>query len=266
MGTLAQQTAGWVTLAGAGPGDAELITLRLARRLAEADVILTDRLVNADIIHQHASPGAEVIVSGKKGYSSLSMQQSEICELMITHAFAGKKVVRLKGGDVAIFSNVLDELEALTANQIPFDIIPGITAASAASAYTGIPLTARGISQGVQFLSFHASNFYSSEKWKSLASTNDTLVFYMSARKVTDLAELLLRYTRKPDTPIAVVEQASTIHQRFFESTLRNCAAEFAGIEFCSPSLVIIGDVVSLHKQFNWFKPTVSEGSVFVEL
>jgi uroporphyrin-III C-methyltransferase len=261
-----QPTNGWVTLAGAGPGDAELITLRLAKRLAEADVILTDRLVNAEIIQLHAPLHAEVIVSGKKGYSDSSMSQDEICRLMVTYAQAGKKVVRLKGGDVAVFSNVLDELEALTAHQIPFDIVPGITAASAASAYAGIPLTARGISQGVQFLSYHASNFYSSEKWKSLANTSDTLVFYMSARKVSDLSELLLRYTRRPDTPIGVIEQASTAKQRVFESTLRNSARDFAGIEFASPSLIIVGEVVSLHKIFNWFQPEEVEGEVYMQL
>lgn len=257
---------GLVTLAGAGSGDPELITLKLARRLAEADVILTDRLVNPSIIEEHASAHANIVLTGKQGYSSNSMKQEEITELILRYALEGKRVLRLKGGDVAIFSNVLDELEALAKNGVPFEIIPGITAASAASAYAGIPLTARGYARAVQFLSFHASDFYVTEKWKTLANSQDTLVFYMSARKVVDLAELLLRYTRQPDTPVAVVEQASTTEQQIFTSTLAKASADFSGKEFVSPSLVIVGKVVSLYPTFNWFHPIGEQAKAFVEL
>ncbi len=257
---------GKVILAGAGPGDAELITVKLQRRLGEADVIITDRLVNPDIISLHGKKDAEIILAGKQGYNDASVSQIEINQLIVQHASEGKTVLRLKGGDVAFFSNVLDELQSIVEAGIEFEIIPGITAAAGASAYAGIPLTAREYSQGVQLLTFNPNSYYSSEKWKSLAHTNDTLVFYMAAKNITDLAELLLRYTRKAQTPLAVIEQATTVHQQVHITTLQNCAADFAGKQFSSPSLVIVGDVVNLHKQFNWFNNNQATGSIFNEL
>jgi uroporphyrin-III C-methyltransferase len=254
-----------VILAGAGPGDADLITVRLQKKLAEADVIVTDRLVNPDIISQHAKKDALVLLAGKQGYNDASFSQEEVNKLIIEHAQNGKTVLRLKGGDVAFFSNVLDELLVLLENKIPFEIIPGITAASGASAYAGIPLTARGYSQGVQFITFNPKSFYTPERWKELAATGDTLVFYMAAKNVTDVAELLLRYSRKPLTPMAVIEQASTPQQKVHLSNLKNCFADFRNKQFSSPSLVIVGDVVTLHHSFNWFAGN-EEGSVFKEL
>ena len=259
------ENIGKVTIAGAGPGDAELITLKLQKRLAAADVIITDRLVNPDIITVHARKDAEVLLAGKQGYNDSSFSQEEVTALIIEYAEQGKNVLRLKGGDVAFFSNVLDELQALAEKNIPFEIIPGITAASGASAYTGIPLTARGYSQGVQFLTFNPTSYYSPDSWRQIAVSSDTLVFYMAAKNITDLAELLLRYTRKPSTPLAIIEQATTIHQQVHITTLKNCAIDFAGKQFSSPSLVIIGDVVKLHEQFNWYQ-TEESGSVFKEL
>lgn len=256
---------GKVILAGAGPGDAELITIKLQKRLAEADVIITDRLVNPDIISNYAKKDAEIIFAGKQGYNDKSFSQEEVTTFIIEHARQGKTVLRLKGGDVAFFSNILDELEALVKENILFEIIPGITAASGASAYAGIPLTARGYAQAVQVLTFNPNSYYSPESWKHLANTSDTLVFYMATKNITDLAELLLRFSRKPLTPMAVIEQATTVHQLLHTTTLKNCAADFAGKQFSSPSLVIIGDVVKLNEQFNWFEAT-DGGTVFNEL
>jgi uroporphyrin-III C-methyltransferase len=254
-----------VVIAGAGPGDAELITLKLQKRLSEADVIITDRLVNRAIIEEHASKDVEVILTGKQGYHDGSVSQEEINELIVRHALAGKKVLRLKGGDVAFFSNVLDELRCLTVNEIEFEIIPGITAASGASAYAGIPLTARGFSREVKILTLTQCKHYSSETWKQLANSTETLVFYMSSKHLDDLVELLLRYTRKPNTPLAVIEQATTIYQRVHVTTFKNCQKDLNGKDFSSPSLVIIGKVVNLYQQFNWFKAG-KEGSLFNEL
>jgi uroporphyrin-III C-methyltransferase len=256
---------GKVILAGAGPGDADLITLKLAKRLAVADVIIADRLVNPSIVEEHAKKGAEIILAGKQGYNEASILQGEINALIVKYAVEGKTVLRLKGGDVAFFSNVLDELISLNENEIPYEIIPGITAASGASAYTGIPLTARGYSQSVQFITFNPNQYYSPEKWKSLAATNDTLVFYMAAKNITDLAELLLRYTKKPLTPMAVIEQATTEHQQVHITTLKDSAVDFAQKKFSSPSLIIIGNVVKLQEAFNWFAGNAT-GSVFNEL
>jgi uroporphyrin-III C-methyltransferase len=257
--------SGKVILAGSGPGDAELITVKLQKRLTEADIIITDRLVNPEIISNHAKKDAVVVFAGKQGYNEKSFSQDEVTALIIEYAQKGKTVLRLKGGDVAFFSNVLDELEALVKENISFEIIPGITAASGASAYAGIPLTARGYAQAVQFLTFNPNSYYSPESWKHLANTSDTLVFYMAAKNIADLAELLLRYSRKPLTPMAVIEQATTVHQQLHTTTLKNCAADFAGKQFSSPSLVIIGDVVKLNEQFNWFEVT-DGGTVFNEL
>jgi uroporphyrin-III C-methyltransferase/precorrin-2 dehydrogenase/sirohydrochlorin ferrochelatase len=257
--------AGKVILAGAGSGDAELITLKLQKRLGEADVIITDRLVNPDIISAHAGKDALILFAGKKGFDENSFSQGEVTALIVEHALQGKTVLRLKGGDVAFFSNVLDELQALVEKNIPYEIIPGITAASGASAYAGIPLTARGYSQGVQFLTFNPNSHYSPEKWKSLAHTSDTLVFYMAAKNINDLVELLSRYTKNLNTPLAVIEQATTPQQQVHTTTLKNCAADFAGKTFSSPSLVIVGEVVKLHEQFKWFI-AAEEGSVFLEL
>lgn len=257
---------GKIILAGAGPGDAELITLKLQRRLAEADVILTDRLVNSAIIEMYANTNAAIIVCGKQGYNDASYSQKEVTTLLIKYALQGKVVLRLKGGDVAFFSNVLDELIAIEQNNIDFEIIPGITAASGASAYTGIPLTARGYAQGVQFLTYNPNSNYAPESWRQFATGNDTLVFYMAAKNVTGLAEILLRYTKKPNTPLALIEQATTIHQQIHITTLKKCEFDFKGKQFSSPSIVIIGDVVNLHQQFNWLQTSKEAGSVFNEL
>ncbi len=256
---------GHVVIAGVGPGDPELITLKLQRKLAKAEVIIVDRLVNPAIIQAHANPSAQIIQAGKQGYNEDSLTQEQVTALIVQHALAGKKVLRLKGGDVAFFSNVLDELQALVANAIPYEIIPGITAASGASAYTGIPLTARGYAQGVQFIAFNPNNYFSTEQWKAIATSNDTLVFYMAAKNIVQLAEMMLRYAKKPSTGLAVIEQATTPHQQVHITTLNTCAADFAGVSFSSPSLVVIGDVVNLHDRFNWFT-SIEKGTVFNEL
>ena len=260
-----KNNTGFVTLAGAGPGDAELITLKLQKRLTEADVIITDRLVNPEIISFHAGNDAVILFAGKQGYNDSSFSQEEVTSLIVEHALKGNKVLRLKGGDIAFFSNVLDELNALIEKNIPFEIIPGITAASGASAYAGIPLTAREHSQGVQILTYNPTSYYNPETWKHLANSSNTLVFYMAAKNICDLAELLLRYSKKPATKLAVIEQATTIHQQVHITSLIDCAKDFAGRSFSSPSLVIIGDVVKLHVQFNWFNNT-EVGTVFHDL
>ncbi|MFY7839810.1 MAG: uroporphyrinogen-III C-methyltransferase [Lacibacter sp.] len=259
------QTTGKVIIAGAGPGDAELITIKLQKRLAQADVIFVDRLVNPEITDLYARPDALVLMTGKQGYHDGSVAQDDINKLLVGHAQNGKTVLRLKGGDVAFFSNVLDELQSLSEANIPFEIIPGITAASGASAYAGIPLTARGYAKAVQFITFNPCSFYTREQWKAWASSSDTLVFYMAARNLEGLAELFLRHTKKPHTALAVIEQATTAHQRVHVSTIANVKSDFAGVQFSSPSLVIIGDVVQLHEQFNWYAANKA-GSVFNEL
>ncbi|MBN8781502.1 MAG: uroporphyrinogen-III C-methyltransferase [Sphingobacteriales bacterium SCN 48-20] len=256
---------GKVILAGAGPGDADLITVRLQRCLAQADVIITDRLVNTEIIDLYARKEALVLMTGKQGFHDGSVAQSDINKIIVHHAAAGKTVLRLKGGDVAFFSNVLDELISLEEAGIPFEIIPGITAGSGAAAYAGIPLTARGYAKNVQFITFNPCSQYEEGKWKSFVQPDETLVFYMAAKSLGKLVRSLMANGAAPDMPMAVIEQATTAHQQVHLSTLEDCCDDFSGKRFVSPSLVIVGRVVSLHRRFAWYKGG-KPGTVFKEL
>ena len=148
---------GKVILAGAGPGDPDLITVKAANFLQQADVVLTDRLVSKVILSRYTKPSAEIIEVGKQCRRGISTPQQTINELLVRYASQGKLVVRLKGGDISFFSNVLDELEALVANEIAYEIVPGVTAASGAAAYAGMPLTARDHATAVRFLTYYKS-------------------------------------------------------------------------------------------------------------
>src|SRR4051812_44984628 len=183
---------GKVILAGAGPGDPELLTIKALRYLQKADVVLTDRLVSDVIINEYVNPEAEVLFVGKQCRRGKSTPQETINELMVEYALQGKLVVRLKGGDVSIFSNVLDELQTLVEHQISYEIIPGISAALGAAAYSGIPLTARNHATAVRFLTCYKSGIVSNEYWKELAITADTLVFYMSAETADHVVAKLI--------------------------------------------------------------------------
>jgi uroporphyrin-III C-methyltransferase len=256
---------GYVVLAGAGPGDPELITLKLAKALQKADVILADRLVNPRIWVEHAPADVLLIQAGKQGYNCSSLTQEQVTALLLHHAKQGKYVVRLKGGDVAFFSNVLDELEAMVEHQIPYEIIPGVTAASGASAYAGIPLTARAHAQTVQFLSFNPTAIYTDAYWQLLADNQDTTVLYMAGKNLAIYLDKLLELNADPHLPIAVIEQATTEHQQVHISTLGEAKKDLLTKKFSSPSLVITGKVVALHHRFTWFQGK-KKGSVFLNL
>lgn len=250
---MSNTTTGKVILAAAGPGDPELITVRATRFLQKADVVITDRLVSSQIIEEYVSPDALVIYAGKQAGKGYSTRQTTINQLLLDYALQGKLVVRLKGGDVSIFSNVLDELETLVANDIPYEIIPGVTSALGAAAYAGIPLTARDHSTAVRFLTYYKSDVVSDEYWKELAKTDDTLVFYMSGESLVKVISKLREQNIGSDKSIALIEQATTPFQRVrifkFEEEI---SAE--KVQFISPGLVIIGKVVSLHEKFKWLK------------
>ena len=247
-----QLKTGRVILAGAGSGDPELITLKAVRYLKKADVVLVDRLVSNEIITLFVNPGAEIIHVGKQCRRGISTPQETINNLMVQSALLGKLVVRLKGGDVSIFSNILDELETLVANNIPFEIIPGVTAALGAAAFAGIPLTARDHATSVRFLTYYKSEVITDEYWKELANTNDTLVFYMSSETLPKIVEKLTANNIHEDKLLAIVEQATTPFQRVRITNLYEFEKEFKGASFISPSLIIIGHVVSLHEKFKW--------------
>jgi uroporphyrin-III C-methyltransferase len=243
---------GKVIIAGAGPGDPELITVKAIRALMSADVVLTDRLVSAEILATYVPAAAQIIYVGKQYGKNGSIAQQDINQLLLQHAHDGKTVVRLKGGDVAFFSNVLDELATLAAAKIPFEIIPGITAASGASASAGIPLTARGYATGVKFLTYYRTDIVSVEEWRTLATSDDTLVFYMSSSTIRKAVEQLIAAGIPADKEMAVIEQATTPAQKVTTYRLPDFIKNGNDIEFASPTLVIVGAVVTLHQQFRW--------------
>lgn len=257
---------GKVILAGAGPGDPELITLKTLRYLQEADVVLADRLVSPEILSCYINPKAEIIYVGKQCRKKSSTPQSSINELMVFHAAQGKLVVRLKGGDVSIFSNILDELKTLVQENIAYEIIPGVTAALGAAAYSGIPLTARGYSTAVRFVTYYKSDVVTDEYWRELAKTNDTLVFYMSAETLESVVNNLLANGIAGDKKLAVVAQATTSQQHTVCCRLEEYGKYFKGKEYVSPTIAIIGKVVALNEDFSWIaeNPTsVSRQSYF---
>jgi uroporphyrin-III C-methyltransferase/precorrin-2 dehydrogenase/sirohydrochlorin ferrochelatase/uroporphyrin-III C-methyltransferase len=257
---------GKVILAGAGPGDPELVTLKTVRHLQQADVVLVDRLVSEEMLRQHVNKNAEIILVGKQCTRGSSTPQETINQLMVEYALQGKKVVRLKGGDVSIFSNVLDELQTLLQHNIPYEIVPGITAALGAAAYSGIPLTARGFTTAVRFLTSYKSDIITDAYWKELAQTDDTLVFYMSSETLDGVVENLVKNNIAADKLLAVVEQATTPLQNVHVSGLYEYEQTLKGKKFISPSLVIIGKVVALRDQFNWLGNSNSEEHYFKPL
>lgn len=254
---------GKVIIAGAGCGDPELITVKAARYLQMASVVLTDRLVSKEILSRYVSSTAEIIYVGKQCRRGFSTPQQTINELMVQFAKEGKLVVRLKGGDVSVFSNILDELEAVVANNIPYEIIPGVSAAMGAAAYTGIPLTARGYSTAVRLLTLYKSEVVSDAYWEELAQTEDTLVFYMSSETLDTVVENLVKNNIDAAKLLAVVEQATTPFQQVHISSLYKYATSVKSKIYASPTLVIIGRVVALHQKFNWLQNTVGSGEYF---
>ncbi len=248
-------SAGKVILAGAGPGDPELLTLKTVRYLQKADVIITDRLVSKEIITLYASANAEVIFAGKQCSSNFSTPQEMINELMVQHALQNKLVIRLKGGDVSFFSNMLDELHALRSFGIDYEIVPGITAAQGASAYGAIPLTARNYADGVRFITHYKNDEKNVRYWIDLAETSDTLVFYMSSGMVQSLAKNLTQQGIASNKKIAIIEQATTPRQHVYVSSLYSLKNKsWYNKRFLSPSLIIIGAVVNLHEKYKWIK------------
>jgi uroporphyrin-III C-methyltransferase len=245
------RTKGKVILAGAGPGDPELITVKALNYIKTADVIITDRLVSNELF-QFAKKDAVIVQLGKQRGNDASVSQDKINENIVRYALQGKLVLRLKGGDIAIYSHASEELKTLVENNIAFEIIPGVTAASGASAYSGIPLTARGYASAVRFLAGYNSSEWTDETWRELSLTEDTLVFYMSAENTAQVVQKLLLQGTSEEKKLAIIEQATTPKQRVRIFNL----SEFAdGIgKVTTPALVIIGKVVSLHEQFKWLE------------
>ncbi len=254
---------GKVILIGAGPGDPELLTIKAFRWLQKADVVIVDRLVSPEILAEYTRPAALVIPVGKQCRSGASTPQSVINDLLVEHASLGKLVIRLKGGDISIFSNVLDELQTLADHQIPYELVPGMTAALGAAAYAGIPLTARGYSVGVRFLTCYRHDLLDEGYWKDLAATGDTLVFYMSSEPLDTLVRRLVQHGISKDRWVAVVEQATTPRQQVTAYPIHEYGTVGKDRSYVSPSLIIIGKVAALHESFKWLPDTGSKELYF---
>lgn len=247
---------GTVALVGAGPGDPGLLTLRAAQLLGEADVVLTDRLVSPQVL-EHVRPGAQVVDVGKTSWTGLAPRQEEINAQLVGHARAGRRVVRLKGGDPFVFGRGSEEAQALREAGIAFEVVPGISSAIAAPAYAGIPVTARGHTQDVCLVTGHLDpdDPRSRVRWQALATGPGTLVILMGQDRLPLLTAGLIRHGRPADTPAACVEQGTTPQQRVVVSTLEQLAAEVAAAGLRAPVTTVVGEVVRLRDRLRWFGP-----------
>lgn len=252
------ERAGSVVLVGAGPGDAGLLTLRGLRALNEADVILHDRLVSAEVL-ELARRDAERIEVGKQA-GNHHATQDEIHALLLAHARAGRRVVRLKGGDPFVFGRGGEELEFLHDHGIAYEVVPGVTAALACAAYAGVPLTHRDHAQSVRFLTAHCRESLDTLDWPALAQERQTLAVYMGVAGLDRLRERLLAHGRDPSTPFALVENGSRADQRVVTGTLADLPERAAAHAVRSPALLILGEVAALAGRLAWFgAPPLSE-------
>lgn len=242
---------GEVYLVGAGPGDPELLTLRALRLMQQADVVFYDRLV-ADDIMELVRRDAQRIYVGKER-ANHSTPQTQINELLLQYALEGKRVLRLKGGDPFIFGRGGEEIEHLAAKGVGFQVVPGITAASACASYAGIPLTHRDHAQSVRFITGHLKQGELNLSWSELLDEQQTLVFYMGLNAATTISQKLIAHGRPDKTPVAIVESGSTVAQRVVVSSLGRLPGSLDEHNIQSPAVIIIGSVVQLHEKLAWF-------------
>ncbi len=246
---------GRVVLVGAGPGDPDLITLRGAKMMARADIVLYDELASGELLDL-APDRAELVNVGKRGHDEPTRSQEQINALLIEHARAGRTVVRLKGGDPLVFGRGGEEMTLCAEAGIPFEIVPGVTSAVAALAYAGIPVTDRRHSASFAVVTGHKdpSRVAEQTRWRELGSAVDTLVILMGMRNLPQLIEELIAGGKSPDTPAAVVMQGTLPEQRTCVSTLVNLAADAKEAGIGAPAVVVIGDVVGLRDGLSWWE------------
>jgi uroporphyrin-III C-methyltransferase/precorrin-2 dehydrogenase/sirohydrochlorin ferrochelatase len=248
-----QDARGEVALVGAGPGDPGLLTLRALRVLQNADIVLYDRLVSSAVL-ELARRDAELISVGKAA-GCAPIPQEQINALLIEHALAGKRVVRLKGGDPFIFGRGGEELEALAAHGIRFEVVPGVTAAAGCAAYAGIPLTHRDYAQTLTFVTGHHKVDGASDNtdWAALAKPGHTVVFYMGMHTLPNIVARLVEHGASPTLAAAVIEHGTQATQRVIVGSLDNLLTRVTEAKVTSPALLIVGDVTRLHGTLSWF-------------
>ena len=243
---------GEVYLVGAGPGDPDLLTFKALRLMQRADVVLYDRLVAPAIVDMTRRDAERIYVG--KARSHHALPQGEINQLLIDLAKAGNKVVRLKGGDPFIFGRGGEEIEGLTEHGIPFQIVPGISAANGCACYSGIPLTHRDHAQSVRFLTGHLKDGSMDLPWQELLPDSQTVVIYMGLIGLEIICQQLIAHGKAADTPVALIERGTTPEQQTHVGTLATINAIIKDREVHAPTLIIIGSVVSLHSRLQWLK------------
>jgi len=241
---------------GAGPGDPDLLTFKSLRLMQQADVVIYDRLVSAPILDL-CRRDAQMVYVGK-ARSDHAVSQEGINQLLVKYAKAGHRVLRLKGGDPFIFGRGGEEIEELADEGIPFQVVPGITAASGCSSYAGIPLTHRDYAQSVRFVTGHLKNDSADLPWDELVHPNQTIVFYMGLMGLPIICEQLVAHGMAKDTPMALVQKGTTSEQKVVIATLATMVDELQKQPVAAPTLIIVGQVVSLHSKLKWFDPDSS--------
>ncbi len=246
-----QKKQGEVFLVGGGPGDPDLLTFRALHLMQRADVCVYDKLISKDVLNL-VRRDAELIYVGKER-DRHTVSQEKINQLLVKLAKKGMRVLRLKGGDPFIFGRGGEEIEMLMEHKIPFQVVPGISAANGVASYAGIPLTHRDYAQSCTFVTGHMKDETLKLEWQSLAKPNQTIVIYMGLLALAQICVELIKHGAPKDLPIAVVEQGTTSDQRVITGALSNIAQKVKREKLKSPSLIIIGNVVKLRKKLNWF-------------
>ena len=243
---------GEVYLVGAGPGDPDLLTFKALRLIQQADVVLYDRLVSKGVM-ELVRRDSELIYVGKKGGSQESTRQIDINDQLVELAKSGKRVCRLKGGDPFIFGRGGEEIESLSEHGIPFQVVPGITAASGCSSYAGIPLTHRDYSQSCRFVTAHLKNGTTNLPWDEFVIDQQTIVFYMALSGANYICQKLMEHGMDKDMPIAIIEKGTMPEQKVYISSLTKLPDLLATEDIHAPTLMIVGEVVRLNEKLNWY-------------